>query len=672
MGLGRRFLMVSGVLAAAAALASCDADQPIAYDKSADVAVVYGSQVHMLPRLDPARASSAATNAASSLQLQYYGGHVISNVKVVAVFWGPNVDSQIQSQIGGFYSSVTNSGYMDWLSEYDTNITAVGGQQGTNQHIGRGTFVGAYTISPAVTSGTIDDSAIQTEINTQINNGALPAPDADTIYMTYFPKGLTITQGGSSSCSAFCAYHGTFSRNGQSTYYGVMPDMGPGTGCDTGCGSDTVFNNTTSVSSHELIEAVTDGEVGLATTYGPPLAWYNQQQGEIGDICNGQQGTIGGYTVQKEYDNATGSCIVSKGTTANDFSVSVTPSSASVDQGSSVTYQVKTAVTGGAAQTISLAVSGLPTGVTGSFSPSSVSAGGTATLTLMASASANVGAKTFTVTGTATSGSHSANASVTVNSTGGGGGTGCINGTFSATDVPLSIPDNNSTGITSNLAVTGDGTVGSLALNLHITHTYRGDLVVTLYAPDGSSYVVSNRAGGSADNIALSNSAISAFNGKTAAGTWKMKVQDLAAIDTGTLDSWSLAIVGNCSGGGGGGGGGSGNWSASGSPNLATIDNGTACTTLTVSATGDASQAQVDFSGRHDWRSILKATLAHNGQTKTVFNTGTFPSGAGTFSMTNHAVTGFTGDASGDWQFCIIDTDAYGDTGTLNTWAVHN
>ena len=144
---------------------------------------------------------------------------------------------------------------------------------------------------------------------------------------------------------------------------------------------------------------------------------------------------------------------------------------------------------------------------------------------------------TFTVTGTGTSATHTASAQVTVVN-----GAGCINGTFTSTNVPLAIPDNNATGITSNNVVTGNGTVGSLSLSLNITHTFRGDLVVTLIAPDGTQFIVSNRAGGSADNIIITGQAITAFNGHPAAGTWKLKVQDLAAIDVGTLNSWSLTI----------------------------------------------------------------------------------------------------------------------------------
>ncbi|HSS03460.1 MAG TPA: proprotein convertase P-domain-containing protein, partial [Kofleriaceae bacterium] len=115
-----------------------------------------------------------------------------------------------------------------------------------------------------------------------------------------------------------------------------------------------------------------------------------------------------------------------------------------------------------------------------------------------------------------------------------------------ATDVPRAIPDNNATGIASALPVTGNGTVGTLSLSLNITHRFRGDLVVTLVAPDGTSFIVRNRQGGSADNIIINNLAIPTFNGRTAAGTWQLRVQDRAARNVGTLNSWSLNIVGSC------------------------------------------------------------------------------------------------------------------------------
>src|SRR5262249_53089606 len=77
---------------------------------------------------------------------------------------------------------------------------------------------------------------------------------------------------------------------------------------------------------------------------------------------------------------------------ANDFSISASPSSLSVAQGTSGTSTISTSVTNGAAQSVSLAASGVPAGTTASFSPTPVTAGGSSTMTL------NVGAATATGT----------------------------------------------------------------------------------------------------------------------------------------------------------------------------------------------------------------------------------------------------------------------------------
>ncbi|HWG99693.1 MAG TPA: M4 family metallopeptidase [Pilimelia sp.] len=101
---------------------------------------------------------------------------------------------------------------------------------------------------------------------------------------------------------------------------------------------------------------------------------------------------------------------------SDNFSISVSPTAGSVQQGQSVTTTVSTRTTQGNAQTVTLSASGLPAGVTASFNPPSVTSGGSSTLTLTASASATVGAKAITITGTAPSGSHTATYSVTVTS----------------------------------------------------------------------------------------------------------------------------------------------------------------------------------------------------------------------------------------------------------------
>jgi aminopeptidase YwaD len=102
------------------------------------------------------------------------------------------------------------------------------------------------------------------------------------------------------------------------------------------------------------------------------------------------------------------------------------------------------------------------------------------------------------------------------------------------------IQDNQT--VTSTLSFSGDATVDSLKLDLDLQHTYRGDLVVSLTSPSGKSAVISDKQGGSADDLKGSFD-LSAFAGEKAAGTWTLTVKDTARQDTGTLNSWGLTIT---------------------------------------------------------------------------------------------------------------------------------
>ncbi|SBT52326.1 M4 family metallopeptidase [Micromonospora narathiwatensis] len=108
------------------------------------------------------------------------------------------------------------------------------------------------------------------------------------------------------------------------------------------------------------------------------------------------------------------------GSTGNDFSVSLSPTSGSVTAGSAVSTTVSTATTSGTAQTVTFSASGLPTGASASFSPASVTSGASSTLTISTSASTPSGTYPVTITGTATSGAKTTTYTLTVNGTGGG------------------------------------------------------------------------------------------------------------------------------------------------------------------------------------------------------------------------------------------------------------
>jgi hypothetical protein len=253
-----------------------------------------GTAVHLMPMHDPAAKVSDAAPAGA--HLTFFGGPTLTHVSVHPVFWTSG--TQFQSNLNAFYKAVTNSPLYDMLSQYSG--------------IGRGS--GVNGIVDADTATRVSDASIHTELNRLFANGSLPAPSASNYYPVHFPAGVTITApDGSRSCQVFCAYHGTYVRNGVNVNYGVIPDQGGS--CAGGCGNNAQrVNNLESVSSHELIEATTDPAVGLATTFAAPLAWYDRTNGEIGDICNGQQGTTVGndgvtYVIQLEFSNAANNCV---------------------------------------------------------------------------------------------------------------------------------------------------------------------------------------------------------------------------------------------------------------------------------------------------------------------------------------------------------------------------
>src|SRR5207244_3703360 len=99
---------------------------------------------------------------------------------------------------------------------------------------------------------------------------------------------------------------------------------------------------------------------------------------------------------------------------SDDFSISASPASLSLSAGQGGTTTISTAVTSGSAQTVSLSLSGLPAGATGSFNPSAVTAGGSSTLSISTASSTPGGSYTLTVTGTGTTATHTTTVGLTV------------------------------------------------------------------------------------------------------------------------------------------------------------------------------------------------------------------------------------------------------------------
>lgn len=136
---------------------------------------------------------------------------------------------------------------------------------------------------------------------------------------------------------------------------------------------------------------------------------------------------------------------------------------------------------------------------------------------------------------------------------------------FDSTNVPLDIPDNTPSGVNSSTLVNEAATVNSVTVSLNITHTFVGDLTITLTSPAGTTVVLVSEVGGGGDNytntvfddsattsIELGTApftgtfqpqgSLSDFMGEPSGGEWLLNVADNAGIDTGSIDSWSMEV----------------------------------------------------------------------------------------------------------------------------------
>jgi subtilisin-like proprotein convertase family protein len=75
----------------------------------------------------------------------------------------------------------------------------------------------------------------------------------------------------------------------------------------------------------------------------------------------------------------------------------------------------------------------------------------------------------------------------------------------------------------------------------HIVHTYRGDLVIDLVAPDGSTYAL--KASSGSDGAANVDATYTRnLSSEAANGTWRLRVQDVFSQDAGYINSWTLTV----------------------------------------------------------------------------------------------------------------------------------
>jgi uncharacterized delta-60 repeat protein len=140
--------------------------------------------------------------------------------------------------------------------------------------------------------------------------------------------------------------------------------------------------------------------------------------------------------------------------------------------------------------------------------------------------------------------------------------------TYASTDVPVVIPDNQVSTVTSTIAVSGaSGPITDVNVKLDISHTWDDDLIISLVSPTGREVKLIEKRGLDRDNFTntvLDDEAnqsisagsapftgsfrpeepLSAFDGFDPNGVWTLKIQDTFDTEGGQLNAWSLAISG--------------------------------------------------------------------------------------------------------------------------------
>ena len=106
----------------------------------------------------------------------------------------------------------------------------------------------------------------------------------------------------------------------------------------------------------------------------------------------------------------------------------------------------------------------------------------------------------------------------------------------------VAIPDAGSP-VTSTITISNcnRNASASSTVEVHIVHTYRGDLRIDLVAPDGTAFrLKSENINDGADNV---NQTFTVnLSAKAANGTWTLRVQDMFRVDVGHIDSWTLTV----------------------------------------------------------------------------------------------------------------------------------
>jgi hypothetical protein len=217
------------------------------------------------PAGTPGRAGAASVETG---HLTFHGGKVLRSPDVVPVYVGAYWQT-----LQGKRDRARNDAAMAALVK-DPGQTGIWKEYGS----GPGTTSPSKVLA-SVSHRDFSKEDVEALVEAQVRAGNLDASDPERVFTLVLPPGTTLRDGEASSTAGLGGFHGNVTaRDGHPVYYAVVV-YSQRTG-STVNGIDftgTPIDNVTITESHEITEAVTDPDVGLAIRTGNPhsLGWYD-------------------------------------------------------------------------------------------------------------------------------------------------------------------------------------------------------------------------------------------------------------------------------------------------------------------------------------------------------------------------------------------------------------
>lgn len=220
-----------------------------------------------------------------------------------------------------------------------------------------------------------------------------------------------------------------------------------------------------------------------------------------------------------------------------DFRISITPVYQVIEQGETTFYTVNIQSLSGFSDPVTLRVSSNPDiGNIVNFNPNPVTPGSSSIMSVTTNENTTMTEYNIDISGSSGSILKSTSILLKVIPIG-------LVAVSYFNDASISIPDNNTAGVASTISIPDELKTWEVTVNVNITHTFIGDLVVKLVSPTGTEAILHNLSGGDAEDIHKTYRPFQ-FRNEKSLGNWKLVVSDCALYDEGKLDNWTLNISG--------------------------------------------------------------------------------------------------------------------------------